>query len=142
MTGFSDVPGECFPGVVELLPGVEQGEVHIGAPGEFERQEGNPLLGDRINPAESGNAADSGFEGRGDQRFHLLGSDTRESGDDGEARVSDVRQEVNAEAAKGHEAEQDDSQEEHGRRHRAIDRNSDDLHAPHLWNTPDDGTLY
>ena len=114
-------PRDGLAAVIERLPRVEKGEVHVGAPGELEGQEREALARPRLDAPEARDAAGGRFEGHGDQRLHFLGRDARKPRDDRKARISDVGQEIHAELAQGHEPEQDDGQEEHGRGNRPAD---------------------
>ena len=122
------VLGEAVLGVVELLPGVEHGEVHVRAPVELEGQERDALLRHRLDAAQARDAADGRFEGRGDERFDLLGRDAGVVGDDRQARIADVGQEVDRELPERNEAEEDDGEVEHVHRHRPVDGESGELH--------------
>ena len=92
------------------------------------RQE-TPSLEMDSTPWRPGNTADGGLERNRDQGFHLLWGDSRILGDYGQFRIADVRQKIDADPAKGDEAQQDDGDEKHGGRHRTVDRKTGDPHA-------------
>ena len=124
--------GEAVLGVVELLAGVEHGEIHVRAPVELQGQERDPLFRDRLDAAEPRDAADGRFERGGDERLDLLGGDAGVIGDDGQARVADVGQEVDRELPERDGAEEDDGDVEHIHRHRPVDGHAGELHGPSL----------
>jgi hypothetical protein len=100
---------------------MKQGKIHIRAPDKLKGQIGDSFLGDGYDALESRDTADSGFKGSRNQGFHLLGSDSRILGDDGQLWIADIRQEIDAEPTEGDQAQEDNGDKEHGGRDRPVD---------------------
>ncbi len=86
--------------LVELLPGMEHGKIHVRAPAEFKGKVGDSFSGNGFNPAHAGNTADCCLEGSRDKRLDSFGSDTGILGEHGQARVVDIGKQVHAQPAK------------------------------------------
>jgi hypothetical protein len=107
--------------VVELLAHVEHREVHIGAPGEAQCDQGDALAGDALHALDAGHSADTALDGLRDEPLDLGRTHVGVLGVHDEPWVGDVGQQIDGNTGERDEPQEDDAQEEHRHRNGATD---------------------
>ncbi len=117
---------------IQFFPEFQGGEIHVGVPGELDRDFGE------LSPGDGGDADDivhntTGFlDGFGDDVFDLRGSCSRVFGFDGQGGIGDLGQKIQVQSGIGDEAEDDRRHGEHEDRHRAVDGKLDESSLDHF----------
>ena len=103
--------------IVELLPDVLGGEIHVRAPLEFQDHVRQPGFGDGVDAYELVDHAQSLLDGPRDGVLHLLGRRARILGAHGQGGVGDVGHEVQGQPLIGYQPEDHDRDHDHQNRH-------------------------
>jgi hypothetical protein len=116
--------GQGAPDPVQPLPHVEGGEVHVRAPREAERHQGHALAGRALQPLHARHVGQRPLHRLGHEALDFRGRDVRVAGVDDQARIGNVRKQVDGEASEREPAERRDRHEQHGDRDRPPDRSA------------------
>ena len=124
--GFCCALGEADE--VEFFAELEGREIHVGVPGEFDRDFGHFGPGDRRDADDVVHDAAGFLDGLGDDVFDFGGRGSRVFRADGQGRVGDIGQQVQVQTGVGDESENDRGDGEHEHRNRTAKRKMNDFH--------------
>ena len=124
--------GKLIPNVVQLLPHVEDGEVHVGPPREAQRDEGDPLARHALHALDAGHGTHSLLDPLREESLDLTRRDVGIPGVYHQPRIRDVGQQIDWQPLEGNRPQESDGHKQHRHRNGALDRTTGKGHRPSL----------
>ncbi len=127
--GGRTIVGQLTAAFLDLLLGVQQGEIHIRTPVELQGDDGGAFLGGGFELFEPLDRTQRPFQLVGDEALDLLGTRSRVLGQHGDFGVTEIGQQVDGQFDQGNDAQQDDADVDHDRPDGTFHRQVDDAHG-------------
>ena len=122
--------GKLIPNIVQLLPHVEDGEVHVGPPREPQRDEGDPLARHALHALDARHRTHPLLDPLREESLDFTRRDVGVRGVHHQTRIRDVGQQIDRQPLEGNRPQKSDSHKQHRYRNGALDRTTGERHRP------------